>query len=489
MKFLSRSLIGIFLMAVTLGLLLLAGAQVFWAVQESQNDERRSRPTNERVFAVNVDTLVPTSVVPIITSFGTVKSWRSLEIRASVAGELSELSPEFRDGGHVDAGQLLYSVDPSKLESSVALVGTELAEARAELEDAKAAILLIEAEYEIVQNQHTLREQAMTRQEDLKDRGVATDADIETAALALSSSEQALLGNRQNLAQAETRVWRADIAVKRSEISLADAERVLGETSLNAPFAGVLSEVTAVFGGLVSANEKLAVLIDPTALEIAFRVSNSQVSRLVDADGQLRELTLRATLELENLPFVIDGKIERVGAAVGDGQTGRILYARLDSTGSSILRPGDFLTVEISEEPLNNVAVIPAAAVTSDGRLLMLGDEDRLTETTVEILRRQADTVIITDAPFGQEYVTARSQQVDVGIKVRPLREGVAEVETAELPPETIALDDERRAKLIAFINDNQRMPTDVKERILSQLQEAEVPKDVVDRLESRMGG
>lgn len=488
MKFLSRSLIGIFLMAVTLGLLLLAGAQIFWAVQESQNDERRSRPANERVFAVNVDTLVPTTVVPIITSFGTVKSWRSLEIRASVAGKLSELSPEFRDGGHVDLGQLLYSVDPVKLESSVALVRTELAEAQAELADAKAAILLIQAEYEIVQNQHVLREQAMTRQQDLRDRGVATDADIETAALALSSSEQALLGNRQNLAQAETRVWRADIAVSRSEISLKDAERILAETSLHAPFAGVLSEVTAVYGGLVSANEKLAVLIDPAALEIAFRVSNSQFSRLLDINGQLQELTLRATLELENLPFTIDGKIERVGAEVGDGQTGRILYARLDSAGSSILRPGDFLTVEISEQPLSDVAVIPATGITSDGRLLILGEEDRLTETTVEILRRQADTVIIAGAPYGQEYVTARSQQVDVGIKVRPLRQGLSGPETAETA-ETITLDDERRAKLIAFIEDNQRMPTDVKQRILSQLQEAEVPKDVVDRLESRMGG
>lgn len=486
MKFLSRSLIGIFLMAITLGLLFLAAGQIFWAVTESQNSERPQRPAQERVFSVDVAVLESTSVVPIITAYGNVESWRSLEIRAAVAGEVVELAPEFRDGGYVEAGQMLVRVDPARLETALALVETELAEATAELKDAKAALILIEAELEIAKRQYALREQATLRQQDLKARGVGTDADIETAALALASSQQAMLGQQQNLAQGETRVWRAEIVQNRTEISLNDARRTLSETVVKAPFSGVLSDVSVVLGGLIATNDPLAELIDPAALEIGFRVSNAQFSRLLDTDGQLRNARLQATLQLENLPFMVSGAIERAGARVGDGQTGRVLYARLD-TGASILRPGDFLTVEISETPLANIAVIPAAAITTDGALLVLSDDDRVEEIFVTILRRQADTVIVADAPFGREYITARSQQVGVGIKVRPLREDTGE-DTWEVPA-TITLDDERRAKLIAFIEENQRMPADVKERILVQLQEAEVSKDVVDRLESRMGG
>lgn len=486
MKFLSRSLIGLFLMAMTLGLLLLAGGQVYWAVTEAGSEESSQRPARERVFAVDVATFIATTVSPIISSYGNVKSWQSLEIRALVAGEILELSPEFRDGGRVEVGDLLVQIDPSRAKSSVDIAQTELLEAEAELRDARAGLELTRAEYEVAQKQHLFREQAMTRQEGLKERGVGTDADLETAALALTTSEQTLLGHQQSLAQAETRIWRAEIAVSRVEITLGDAERALEETSVEAPFSGVLSEVTAVLGGLVSTNEKLAVLIDPAALEIAFRVSNAQFSRLVDDSGRLRDISIRAVLELDRLPFSVDGKIERVGAAVGDGQTGRVLYARLDSSSSLTLRPGDFLIVEINEDPIGNVAVIPASAVTSDGRLFVLGDEERLEEITVEILRRQADTVIIAGMPLGREYVLARSPQIGAGIKVRPLRDGVEE--TPEIA-ETVALDAERRAKLIAFIEDNDRMPTEVKARILAQLQEPEVPKDVVDRLESRMGG
>ena len=52
-----------------------------------------------------------------------------------------------------------------------------------------------------------------------------------------------------------------------------------------------------------------------------------------------------------------------------------------------------------------------------------------------------------------------------------------------------VELTDERRAKLIAFVEGNQRMPTEAKERVLSQLAEPQVPARVVERIESRMGG
>ena len=49
-------------------------------------------------------------------------------------------------------------------------------------------------------------------------------------------------------------------------------------------------------------------------------------------------------------------------------------------------------------------------------------------------------------------------------------------------------LDTERRARLIAFVEANTRMPDAVKTRILGQLQEAKVPEQIVVRIESRMG-
>ncbi len=52
-----------------------------------------------------------------------------------------------------------------------------------------------------------------------------------------------------------------------------------------------------------------------------------------------------------------------------------------------------------------------------------------------------------------------------------------------------VALDPERRAKLIAFVEGNKYIPKDAKNRILDQLKKPEVPNEMVERLESRMGG
>ena len=48
---------------------------------------------------------------------------------------------------------------------------------------------------------------------------------------------------------------------------------------------------------------------------------------------------------------------------------------------------------------------------------------------------------------------------------------------------------DERRAKLVAFIEGNDRMPAEAKQRILGQLAKPKVPARMVERIESRMGG
>jgi hypothetical protein len=73
---------------------------------------------------------------------------------------------------------------------------------------------------------------------------------------------------------------------------------------------------------------------------------------------------------------------------------------------------------------------------------------------------------------------------------VRPLapRDALAAA-PAETEPEMIELSDERRAKLIEMVEGNTRMPEDVRNRMLTQLKEDKVPAQMVERLESRMGG
>lgn len=489
MRFLGRSLVGVVLAAVTLGLLALAGATFWSALDARLSREDRPRPARERVFAANVLQVTPEEIAPELTTFGEVLSRRTLEVRASAGGAVVELGEGVEEGGRVAAGQLLFRIDPTEAETALEVARTDLSDAEAELRDARRSLELAKDDLASAEAQAELRAKALQRQRDLADRGVGTEAAIETAELSAAAADQAVLSRRQSLAQAEARVDQATTGLSRRRIALDEAERKLDDTRIEAEFAGVLNEVSVVEGGLVTANERLAQLIDPDALEVAFRVSTPQYARLLDGEGRLIHAELTVALDVNGFTLSSQGRISRESAAVGDGQTGRLLFARLDS--ATGFRAGDFATVRVSEPPLDGVARLPATAVDAAGTVLVLGEDDRLEVAPAEILRRQGDDVIVrAGALAGREVVAERSPFLGAGIKVRPLRPGGGDAE-GEAPeaPAMVELSDERRARLVAFVEGNNRMPPDAKERVLSQLRAPQVPAQIVERIESRMGG
>lgn len=488
MRFLRRSLVGIFLLSVTLALMAWAGNTVRGAVQERLAQEPRSFPQRERVFAVNVVTLEPQSIAPIMTVFGELSSQRSLDLRSPVGGTVMEADVTLVEGAIVKAGQIIAQIDPFEAQSALDSVRADLQDAEAELRDAERSLLLSGDELTAAQSQAALRADALERARDLRTRGVGTAAAVETAELAASTADAAVLSRRQSVAQAEARIDQATTRLARARITVSEAERTLENTRVVADFDGALSEVGVIPGGRITANERIAQLVDPSALEVAFRVSTSQYARLLDGGGGLLNAPVSVGLDVSGVDLIATGQITRESAAVGEGQTGRLLFAKLET--ASGFRPGDFVTVRIEEPILERVAQVPATAVAADNTVLVVGDEDRLTSADVNLLRRQGDDVIITIRGLaGQTIVAERSPLLGEGIKVDPIRLGGAEVaEAAPAEPELIALDDERKAKIVAFV-EGSRMPDEAKARILSQLDADEVPAETVNRIEGRMGG
>lgn len=483
MRFLRRSLMGVFLLSVTLALMALAGNMVREAVSARMNEEPRSFPQRERVLAVNVITLAPQTIVPVLTVFGELRSQRTLDLRSATGGTVLEASDALVEGGVISQGQLLLSIDPVEAQAALDRVRADLQDAQAELRDAERSLLLEQDEVTAAQSQARLREQALTRARDLQARGVGTAAAVETAELAASSANAAVLTRRQALASAQARIDQATTRLARAQISVSEADRNLADTEVFAAFDGVLADVTISPGGRVTANERFAQLVDPTRLEVAFRVSTSQYARLLDGDGTLITAPVTVALDVSGVNLLAEGQITREGATVGAGQTGRLLFARLEAAPG--FRPGDFVTVSIDEPELQNVALIPATAVAADETVLIVGDEDRLQSGSVNLMRRQGDDVIVNVGTLaGVTIVAERSQLLGAGIKVRPIRPGGVE---DPVEPEMVTLDPDRRAKLIAFVTDG-RMPDEVKARIIGQLEEDQVSSETVTRLESRMG-
>ena len=144
MRFLRQSLVGLFLLSLTLGLLVYAGALVRDAVQARLNDTPRMPAARERVFAVNVTPVAFETVTPVLTAFGEIQSSRMLELRSAVGGTLIDFAPEFVEGGRVAAGQLLARIDPADMQAELERTKSALTDAEAELREARRSVGLEE---------------------------------------------------------------------------------------------------------------------------------------------------------------------------------------------------------------------------------------------------------------------------------------------------------------------------------------------------------
>jgi multidrug efflux pump subunit AcrA (membrane-fusion protein) len=503
MRFMLRGITAVLILAVALGALALAGWTLAEALAERRAAEAAAPPARERVYPARVVPVRPETVVPELTAYGEVRARRVLELRAPRGGSIAWIAPGFEDGAAVAAGQLLLRLDTADQIAARELRAADLAQAEADAREAARARGLAEAELAVAMAQARLRGQAVERQQRLRDRGAGADAALEAAELAAAAAEQAVLSRRAALAQAEARIDQAATAIARARIALAEAERAVAESELRAEFAGQLAAAPVSAGAVVAPNERLAQIVDPAALEVAFRVSAAQFARLADAGGTVLPLPVVAALDLGGVEVAAAGRITRTAAVVGAGQTGRLVYAALDA--AAALRPGDFVTVRVTEPALADAAVLPARALGRGDSVLALGPGDRLEAVAVTLLRRQGDMVIVAASPLaGREVVAERTPQLSPGIRIRPLREAPGEAPgeaaggaTGEAPAAAapddadamIRLTPDRRARLMAEVEATAGMPDGAKARLIGLLAQDRVPAALVARIEARSGG
>lgn len=515
MRVLARALTGIALTCITVGLIGASAWRLHDAVTSA--DKRKRPPARERSYAIDAGQLTATRVAPIVTAYGQVQAWKTLEIRAPAAGPVTEISENFRDGLVVEKGELLFRIDPEIAERRVIDAKAALAQAETERAEAQQSRRHMQAEVASAKAQLAVRNGDLERKTTLFQKKLLPAASLDEARLSVSAAEQGVVAKEQAMLALEGRIEKAEAGVERARLSLSDAQRALNDTSYRAPFTGRLTDVALTLGRRLSQNEKLAELIDPQALEVSFPVRNADIARLLDParPQRLLPLPVTATLDLVTEDIVVEGTLERT-AAVAPVQTGRTVFARLGGGNAAALSPGDFVTVRITEPAIDNVAVIPAEAASVDGRILVVGEDGRLEDVKTRIVRRQADTLIVADAPFGKAYALRRLPYLAPGIKVDtrdksretpPVasandgnagaaaassgtageRRGRRDRGGAREDGEVVAIDEARRAALIAHVKANVRMSEDRKQRILDELAKPQPSRRVVERIEQQI--
>ena len=491
MNFLLRSFLGLIILSITLGFLIFGSFVLIEALKKRSEKSDNRRFQKERVFAVNVETLNKQIASPKILSYGEIYSKRMLEIRPLVSGRLDYVSEKFVEGGYVKSGDILFRLNQKDYLNELEIAEIDLEDTKAQLSEAISKLDYANLEFEVSESQLNLRKNALDRQTQLAESGLITSSQLENTQLAYSSSKQQFL-NKQNLVKSsKNAIDKLKIQLKRRSISIDKAKRNLDETEIKAPFDGIIASVNILPGSVINKNEKLGTLLDPNSLEVMFNLSANEFARVIDKDGKLLNLDITAYLKLSNkdIPFI--GKIERINPEITNIGSGRKLFASINLGENKTLRPGDFVVLEIKEPSLKNITVLPSSAVTIDGKIFILEEDNRLKEIEVTILRRQGNEVIVSGAPTEKEYVMQRSPQLGNGLKIKPLRKKDREISNSvnlSKNNELVTISSEKQKKLINILDKLDRMPKSVKDRLYEEINSGKIKVKTLKRLEKNMG-
>ncbi len=187
-------------------------------------------------------------------------------ISANISAHVVEL--DVRENQRVKAGQVLFRLDPSAAEASLAEAQARLAGAHAQLEGYQAAYEARRSELSSTQATAALRQSQLQRDKTLLIEGIMSRQDYDAAANEAQLSAQAVDVAKQMLKVAAASLGGSappsggNPAVKQARAQLQSAEIIQSDTVIRAPQDGVVTKVSQLqVGSYVNAAQPVFSLI------------------------------------------------------------------------------------------------------------------------------------------------------------------------------------------------------------------------------------
>ncbi len=226
-----------------------------------------------------------------------------VDLSAERDGVVTSLAKD--EGSAVKAGEILGQLDDRSLQM-------ELNKARNDLTVAENNVKFKEAELKA-------KAAALRRQQQLREYGLSSEADLEAAEFEAKGAEYDMHG------------WQALVESSHSEIHRLEIQ--LDQTRLRAPFSGVVVRRYVREGQTVAKNDKCFRISQLSPLQVQFQVSEASPRR--PERGAPVDLSL-----VDNSGRTFSARVVKVSPTVDPASDSYDVTAQLVGTGISDLRPG-----------------------------------------------------------------------------------------------------------------------------------------------------
>jgi len=182
----------------------------------------------------------------------------------------------------------------------------------------------------------------------------------------------------------------AKAAVKAAQARLQAARVQLSNTRITAPFSGFITERLVSLGQSISIGEPLIQLVDDNTLELTVELSQQDWALVQQPiAGQIAELFGR------NNQYLGQALIRRGGGFLDQQSRQHRIFLEVQNADKSPILSGDFVRVALPGISVADALNVPASALTQEGELWYLDQQDRLQRLQPEILFRKQQRLII----------------------------------------------------------------------------------------------
>jgi len=311
-----------------------------------------------------------------VSSYGSIQAHTETKLIAQIAGTITYVSENFREGAFFEKGEVLVKIDPRDYQNAITIAEAELQTSQLELAE----------------------EQAKVRQ-------------------ALRDWERLGKGQAPNdLVLRKPQLAAKQAAVNSAKAKLSRAKLDLERSVIRAPYAGRILDKQVELGEYLSSGKTLASSYAIDYLEVRLPISLQQQTVLAIPENFRQSQAsqppplVELTTSYGSEQYQWQAKLVRSEAALDAASRQLYVVAQIDdpygpnNETKPALKIGQFVRADIQGKQLSQVFVIPRSALYSDQQVVILQD-GLLQRKTVHIVWQDADNFVINSGVEAGQYL------------------------------------------------------------------------------------